>query len=283
MLKRLRIKKKKQKNKTNKNNNKPKNTHRIQTISFESMKPIQIAKEFQKLILKTFKTTSKELQFEFKPCHFIEINRDIDPINNNINSGSLDILNLFLRNYYCNIIIDDKQNINNTKTKSKKEWVAYTKSMQIMIISPSVRKAVDTIQSLRDINVQHSYIYGKHLLKMNEEEYEEYEQTKDEQMNDIGLRICELFGKHRKIEWQQDDLLNRSWHCGVGGINRINKLCKSKHLTLKKCELVVIDMQTNAKNMNIIDMKDMCKELCLWLKEYVFKGIKDKQTKIAFF
>eukprot|EP01084_Bolivina_argentea_P273434 465769_1 len=34
MLKRLRIKKKKQKNKTNKNNNKPKNTHRIQTISF---------------------------------------------------------------------------------------------------------------------------------------------------------------------------------------------------------------------------------------------------------
>merc|ERR1712154_529368 len=106
--------------------------------------------------------------------------------------------------------------------------IAYTKSMQVIIISPSVRKAVDTIKSISRINVKHSFIHKKQIQKMSQEEYDKYQEEKDDQISVIPLRICELFGKHRKIEYQQKELLNKSFHCGVGGINRINKLCKSK-------------------------------------------------------
>eukprot|EP01083_Nonionella_stella_P071459 191953_1 len=283
MLKRLRMKKRKAKNAptTAKSNTKKGNTN-TSSSTLTWMKPADQANQMQKVLMETLKATTKDLGFQFKASHFVEISRGhLDPIHNDTRSGSLDVLRTFLNGCYANIVNDDEQNTNDKKPKT--EWIAYTKSMQIMIISPSVRKAVDTIKGIQNIKVKHSFVHKKQLEHMTAEEYEEYEQNKDNACAVIPLRICELFGKHRKIEYQEKELLNKSWHCGVGGINRINKLMASKHLTMKKCELIMIDLQTNAKNVSILEMKPICKELCQWLKQYAFTRISNKHTKIAFF
>merc|ERR1712232_153977 len=123
----------------------------------------------------------------------------------------------------------------------------------------------DTIKALQDIRVRHSFVHKKQTLKMTEEQWQQHQEAMEE-LFVIPLRICELFGKHRKIEYQQRELRKKSWHCGVGGINRINKLMQTKHLNLNQCELIIIDLQKNVKNQSILEMPQMTKELCEWFK-----------------
>jgi hypothetical protein len=116
------------------------------------------------------------------------------------------------------------------KSEKRLKWLAYTKSMQVIIISANVRKAVDTIHYLTStIKIEHSFLHKKKKQKLlaDNEELTDLELASHAEENKliIPLRICELFGKHRRLIDQQNDLNQRSFHIGVGGSNRILKLC----------------------------------------------------------
>ena len=287
-LKKLRIKRRKERSKLKRNpSNGSKMSSNVSVVSIESMKPKESAIKFQKIFCQTLEISSKNLGILFNESHFLSVSRDLDPINNNIDFGSLDVLRLFLDSNYQNIPKkegeDEKPMMKDAeKTSKKNQWKAYTKSMQVVIICPSVRKSVDTIKALQSIRVNHSFIHKKQTLKMTEEQWAKHKEAMEE-LCVIPLRVCELFGKHRKIEYQQKELKNKSWHVGVGGVNRISKLMQSKHLNLKQCELIMIDLQRNAKDMSILDMPQMRKEFCEWFKLYAFERIQAGEMKIALF
>jgi len=246
--------------------------------------PAQTAQELRKMMLLSLKTTQSDLNFTFEPSHFIQIH-DEQQLSPDI--GSLDVLKSFLKTHFKNIACanDDADNsINDSKQNNeddkRPEWMAYTKSMQVIIVSPSVQRAVETMKALRKMRVTHSFYHKKQIKQMTEEEYEEYQQS---EASVIAIRICELFGKHRKISEQQVALHQKSWHLGIGGINRIDKLCQTKHLKLKQCSLVIVDLQKNAKEQCLLDMSQLRNELCGWLKQYVLPQLAQKKTRIAFF
>jgi len=248
--------------------------------------------------MKTLQISSKNLGILFDESHFLPVSREgLDPITFNLNVGSLDVLKSFLLSKYQNVPSPKEQKDNVTVDKitygpkldaddgnnSKKEWKAFTKSMQVIVISPSVRKAVDTIKALKDIRVRHSFVHKKQTLKMTEEQWLQHQAAQQDELTVIPLRICELFGKHRKIDYQQRELRNKSWHIGVGGINRIRKLTETKHLNLAQCDLIIIDLQQNVKHQSILQMPPMAKDLCEWFKAYAFKRILAGKLKVAVF
>merc|ERR1712228_501457 len=97
------IKKRKEKNKHKNPSNGTKENLNSSLISIKSLTPKQTAIKFQKLFMQSLKLSSKNLGIQFKESHFLPVSRDLDPINNNIDFGSLDVLRLFLDSNYQNV------------------------------------------------------------------------------------------------------------------------------------------------------------------------------------
>ena len=269
------------------------------------MNPNEMAIEMQKLFLMTLGTANKRLDFLFKSNHFVQLSeeRDVDPIDNDVDSGSLDILGNFLKKqyqfaegpltmwtsgqctqcgnegegrhddgnlFYCNNCWASYQQA--TPSQGQKQLVALSKTMEIVVISPSVRKAVDTKKSLSKLKVDHVF-HRKQQGKAG----------RVQSRGTIPLRIAELFGKHRKVKDQEKELVNKSWHLGVGGIHRIRKLSDSGHLSLKSTRFLMIDLKKDAKGMNMLQMPMMSKQIMEFLEKYALTHLENGQMQIVFF
>jgi len=207
--------------------------------------------------------------------------------------------------FYCNVCWTSYSSYSATKTKPKhkrstkkkkkrkggdgvakdrrKELLALTKSMEILVISPNVGKAVTTVERLSDLKVTHNFMHKKRLRKLNKTQYDEYRFNEGQWKRPIPLRIARLFGKHRKIKEQHKELLRKSWHLGVGGIHRISKLCESKHLSLKNTKLLVIDLQKDAKDMSCWEQPMIRQQMVDFITTHAITHLTSKNLKILFF
>ena len=305
--------KSKNKAKDDKKNNASKNNKNwllTENVPIETLTSDQQSVVFRKIFLETLKMSMLESDFKFNATHFHALTQK--------NNSSVDTMHSFLIDHYATENSSPNETTNGTKEKEKEksdhsndkgkeckddnskvqgssniedqkkeskeqkeekkaEWIPYTKTMQCLVIASSVQRAVEFVKGLRDINVKHCFLHKKQVKKM---EYFEEEVNYDENEGIIRLRICELFGKHRKLKDQILDLDSKSWHIGVGGSNRILKLCDLKHLTMKKCQYIFIDCQRNAKQMCIFDMKQIATDCCNLIQKYGLDRLKKGKLKI---
>ena len=279
------------------------------------MHPERIAIEMQKMI--EFCSPSRQhakcntfgppvakcsMRFLFEPHHFVKLieERLVDPIRQNAQSGSLDILRNFLVNryqfvnglaercaqcgqyrvghrdehnaFYCDKCWDSyrnqmetskmKPNADASKGKGNDKQVlrAYAKSPKILIISPTVRKAIATIKSVSDLKVK---------------------QKRSRTVR--GIQVAKLFGKKMKIQDQQSALSVNKWHCGVGNIDRLFKLCESEHLSLKNTTYLMIDLQKDAKKLNLLEIRATFQQMGQFLITYAAPHLESRRLKIVFF
>ena len=182
-------------------------THDLNELSID-----ELPKMFEKICLGTLKISENDLNIEFNKSHFIKI----DSMDKKLNR--LKNLDNFLNNYY-QTLPKYKENKKNTRNKvcneDRKKWIPLTKTFQTLIISSSAKECVNISKQIRNIRTLHN---NKYMGKSNKNK-----DTNDED-NIIGLRIALLFGKHKKINEQINDLKTKSYHCGIGNINRIKKL-----------------------------------------------------------
>ncbi|KAG0212546.1 hypothetical protein BGX28_006145 [Mortierella sp. GBA30] len=99
-----------------------------------------------------------------------------------------------------------------------------------------------------------------------------------------AAKVGKLFAKHLKVPEQVYFLENTCTHICVGTPNRIDKLISDGALNLDRLELVLLDCHKDAKQLTLLDYKEIRIDLFkMFGTEALEDKIKSGQTQIAFF
>ncbi|KAF9291780.1 hypothetical protein BGZ68_002158 [Mortierella alpina] len=99
-----------------------------------------------------------------------------------------------------------------------------------------------------------------------------------------AAKVGKLFAKHLKVPEQVYFLENTCTHICVGTPNRIDKLISDGALHLDRLELILLDCHKDAKQLTLLDYKEISVDLFKMLgAEALEEKIRAGQTQVAFF
>ncbi|CAO3567642.1 unnamed protein product [Mortierella alpina] len=99
-----------------------------------------------------------------------------------------------------------------------------------------------------------------------------------------AAKVGKLFAKHLKVPEQVYFLENTCTHICVGTPNRIDKLISDGALHLDRLELILLDCHKDAKQLTLLDYKEISVDLFKMLgAEALEERIRAGQTQVAFF
>ncbi|KAL0020487.1 hypothetical protein WJX77_009650 [Trebouxia sp. C0004] len=94
-------------------------------------------------------------------------------------------------------------------------------------------------------------------------------------------RIAKLFAKHIKVAEQQQYLQQHPLCVAAGTPNRLCKLADTEALQLSQLQLIVLDVQQDAKQRTILDMPETKRDFWAFFSRHVQQRLQTGLTKIC--